>query len=115
LLKNKTNNNTITEQGEEHHGHKVTVEDEESAAAKKAAEGTQVVKHDKDKEQKAKQSAEPTEKFWVSERSFGQFERTFTFPTRVDHDAVSANLTNGVLNISIPKVKKQEARRIAIN
>ncbi|KAM7197658.1 heat shock protein 30 [Naviculisporaceae sp. PSN 640] len=114
LLQNGKRTKTITESGEEHGSHKTTVEDEEAAAAKeKDADGTQVVKHDK--EQKQNHKAEPAEKFWVSERSFGQFERTFNFPTRINQDAVSASLQNGILNVSIPKAKKQEARRIAIN
>jgi len=104
----------ITEGGEESHAHahKATVEDEAAAAAKeKGADDAQVVKH-KEKEQKQK---EPGEKFWVSERSFGEFSRAFSLPARVDQDGVSAKLDNGILNVSIPKAKKMEARRIAIN
>lgn len=59
--------------------------------------------------------AQRAEKFWVSERSVGEFSRTFSFPTPVDHDGVTAGLNNGVLSVTIPKAKKKEARRIAIN
>lgn len=55
------------------------------------------------------------EKYWVQERSIGEFARTFSFPSRVDQDAVSAKLNNGVLSLTVPKAKKLEARRIAIN
>jgi len=54
------------------------------------------------------------EKVWLYERSIGQFSRTFTFPTRVDHENVSATLENGVLSITVPKAPKHQLRRIAI-
>lgn len=57
----------------------------------------------------------PQHKFWVSERSVGEFSRTFQFPSRVDHDQVSANLNNGILTVVVPKAKKHEGRRILIN
>jgi HSP20 family molecular chaperone IbpA len=63
----------------------------------------------------AEKTKAPFEKYWVQERSIGEFARTFSFPSRVDQDAVSANLNNGVLSLVIPKAKKHEARRIAIN
>ncbi|KAK5651739.1 hypothetical protein OQA88_11701 [Cercophora sp. LCS_1] len=59
--------------------------------------------------------AEPVPKYWVSERSTGKFSRTFTFPGRIDQDAVTASLQNGILKIVVPKDKKTAHRRIAIN
>lgn len=56
-----------------------------------------------------------TDKYWASERSVGEFSRTFSFPTPVDQDSVAAGLENGILSVTIPKAKKKEARRIAIN
>ncbi|PSR90464.1 HSP20-like chaperone [Coniella lustricola] len=78
--------------------HKATVEDEESEDAKKQST-----------EQK------PKERYWVSERSVGEFSRTFNFPTPVDQEGVIANLNNGILTVAVPKAKKHESRRIAIN
>ena len=54
-------------------------------------------------------------KYWVSERSVGEFSRAFQFPTNVDQDNVRASLTNGILSVTVPKAKKPEGRRIAIN
>ncbi|KXX81695.1 30 kDa heat shock protein [Madurella mycetomatis] len=54
-------------------------------------------------------------KYWVQERSTGEFARTFSFPSRVNQDAVTANLNNGILSLVVPKAKKHEAKRIAIN
>lgn len=59
--------------------------------------------------------AVPKEKFWISERSVGEFSRNFSFPQRVDTGAVSARLENGILSVVIPKLKDQQPLRIAIN
>jgi HSP20 family molecular chaperone IbpA len=106
----------ITESGEqEHHKpHKVTVEDENPEQAKDA--GT-VTKHQGQQQQQRpqQQQQQPKEKFWVSERSIGEFSRTFSFPSRVDQDGVQASLNNGVLSIIVPKAKKHETRRIQVS
>ncbi|KLP04676.1 probable heat shock protein 30 [Fusarium fujikuroi] len=54
-------------------------------------------------------------KYWLAERSVGEFSRTFTFPSHVDQDSVSASFQDGILSIIVPKVKKHESRRIQIN
>jgi len=53
-------------------------------------------------------------KYWVTERSIGEFTRNFSFPARVEQDGVSANLKDGILTVVIPKSKKHEARRIVV-
>jgi len=53
-------------------------------------------------------------KFWVSERSVGEFHRAFSFPARVDQDAVKASLKNGILSIVVPKAKAPQPRKINI-
>jgi len=88
-----------------HKAHKATVEDEG------AVEGsTEVTKREEHTQPK-----EPESRFWVSERSVGQFSRSFTFPARVDQDAVTATMKNGLLSIVVPKHKKSEPRKIAIS
>lgn len=54
-------------------------------------------------------------KYWLRERKFGDFSRTFNFPTAVDQDNISAGFKDGVLSMSVPKAKKPQARRIAIS
>lgn len=99
----------ITEGDKEHNNsHKATVEDEEAEKAKQQGTSTEVTKA------KQQEVSKPAERFWVSERSVGSFHRTFNFPSRIDQERVTANLNNGVLSITVPKVKKQEGRRIAI-
>ncbi|KAJ5718623.1 hypothetical protein N7488_004269 [Penicillium malachiteum] len=56
----------------------------------------------------------PSFKYWVSERSIGDFERTFSFPTRVDQDAVRASLKNGVLSVVVPKEATPKAKKIRV-
>jgi len=100
----------IMEKGET--SHKATVEDEATEEAKEQGNQTQVAKRQDHQLEKQKPQAE---KYWVSERSIGEFSRTFSFPTRVDQETVTANLNNGILTIVVPKARKSEARRIAIN
>lgn len=57
---------------------------------------------------------EPGHRFWVSERSVGEFQRTFSFPGKVDQEAVKASLKNGILSIVVPKAAKKQERKIAI-
>ncbi|KAL2006936.1 hypothetical protein VTN00DRAFT_9604 [Thermoascus crustaceus] len=53
-------------------------------------------------------------KYWVSERSVGEFHRSFTFPTRVDQENVRASLKNGILSVTVPKATAPSARKITI-
>lgn len=61
---------------------------------------------------KPAQKNEP--KYWLWERSVGEFSRSFSFPAPVDHDGVTASLSNGILSVVVPKAKKPVARRIEI-
>ncbi|KAL8941584.1 MAG: hypothetical protein Q9211_001767 [Gyalolechia sp. 1 TL-2023] len=54
-------------------------------------------------------------RYWVTERSVGEFHRAFSFPSRVDQDAIKANLKNGILTIRIPKVSSHQAKRIQVD
>jgi HSP20 family protein len=39
----------------------------------------------------------------LHERHVGQFERSFTFPTKVESSGMRAQLENGLLKIMVPK------------
>ncbi|KAI1488091.1 HSP20-like chaperone [Biscogniauxia mediterranea] len=86
--------------------HQPTVEDEKEAGKTETTV---------EKKQQQQPPAKPQAKYWVSERSVGEFSRSFAFPTRVEHDGVTANLNNGILTVIVPKAKKLESRRININ
>ncbi|KAL6238303.1 30 kDa heat shock protein [Aspergillus navahoensis] len=53
-------------------------------------------------------------RYWVSERSVGEFQRTFTFPTRVNQDDVKASLKDGILSVVVPKAAAPSAKKITI-
>jgi HSP20 family protein len=48
------------------------------------------------------------------ERGHGAFRRTFEFAEKIDADRVTADLADGVLTISIPKVTPPPARKIDV-
>jgi len=60
-------------------------------------------------------SSKPSSKYWLSERSFGEFSRVFSFPSSVNQDKVEAKFENGVLDITVPKSEKSGTRKIPIS
>ena len=48
------------------------------------------------------------------ERTFGKFQRTFTFPATIKVDAITARYANGVLTVTVPKAEESQTKRIAI-
>jgi HSP20 family protein len=48
------------------------------------------------------------------ERGYGAFQRTFEFAARIDGDRVTADLADGVLTVSVPKVAPPPARKIEV-
>ena len=49
------------------------------------------------------------------ERLTGKFYRSFTFPTAVNADKISASYKDGVLTVAIPKAEEVKPRQISIN
>lgn len=91
--------------------HKPTVEDEKSDER----QSTEVAKSGKNEGVVEKHKEQLGYRYWVSERSVGEFQRTFSFPGKVDRDTVKANLKNGILTVVVPKLKKEaESRKIVI-
>lgn len=85
-----------------------SVEDETSAKAAEAPKEsgpTEVTKSEERKDQG---------RYWLSERSVGEFARTFSFPNRVDQDQVKASLKDGILSVVVPKAAAPQTRRINI-
>src|SRR5262245_45471825 len=52
--------------------------------------------------------------FHQIERSYGSFSRTFEFADKIDVEHVTADLTEGVLTVTLPKVPPPPPRRIAV-
>src|SRR5262245_51743145 len=61
-----------------------------------------------------KQVKEEKGKVYRYERSYGAFERSFSLPSTVDADKVSATFENGVLTVSIPKSEQAKPREIQV-
>jgi HSP20 family protein len=54
------------------------------------------------------------EGYYRVERAFGKFARTLTLPDGVDPDAINAEFSSGVLEVSIPKPEQRKPRKVAI-
>jgi HSP20 family protein len=65
-------------------------------------------------QQHTEQQQRPQSRYWVSERSVGEFSRSFAFPSRVDQDNVRASLKDGILSIVVPKASAPTSRKIQI-
>jgi HSP20 family molecular chaperone IbpA len=95
--------------------HKATVEDEAAQEAHESGTDSLAPEAAADPEKtEAVAEKAPTDKYWVTERSVGQFLRSFNFQARVEQEGVTANLSNGILSVSVPKAKKHEIRRVAV-
>jgi HSP20 family protein len=63
---------------------------------------------------KGEKKAEKEDKqqgYYRLERSYGSFQRTIPLPVEVDSEQSEATFKNGVLTVTIPKVKKAELER----
>lgn len=103
--------------------HQATVEDdvEEPANASAVAEQPQpqaVAETSKapaeQQQQVVQQEKKDETKHWISERYSGSFTRSFSFPSKVNQEAVRASLKDGILAITLPFARKPESRRIQI-
>ena len=65
--------------------------------------------------EKKTESADAKDGYQLSERSYGLFQRSFTLPGNLVTDEIAASCKNGVLSITVPKVKKEESRQIPIS
>jgi HSP20 family molecular chaperone IbpA len=103
-IEDATEKPVITEGGEgSQASHKANLQDESGAKTENAGE-------------KPENKLESSKyKYWFTERNVGEFFRIFTFPSPVDHDSVTAGFKDGILTVSVPKLKKPESRRITIN
>jgi len=94
--------------------HQPTVEDEDAPAPSVSESSPSQVAAPEPAKEPAKAAEAPEQQFYHSERYHGSFERSFSFPSRVDQEAVKASLKNGILSIVVPKAKVPESRRIQI-
>lgn len=62
------------------------------------------------KGEKKADKAENKKDYYMSERSYGSFLRSFELPTGIDASKVSAAFTKGVLKVTLPKPTAAEAK-----
>lgn len=55
-----------------------------------------------------------TDNYHRVERAYGSFTRSFTLPNTVTAEGATAEYTNGVLRVTLPKREETKARRIEI-
>ena len=77
----------------------------------KVTDGTLTIKGEKQQEKEQKDK-----NYYVTERAYGSFRRAFAIPDRVARDKIAADLSKGVLTLTLPKtVEAQEpAKKIEI-
>lgn len=114
-LEDTTMSGAIAEGEETKNSHRATVEDEAESEARES--GSEADTPATTPKLEKKEPAKPADKakYWLTERSIGEFSRSFNFPSRVDQDEVTAKFEDGILTIVVPKAKKHEARRIVVN
>lgn len=64
----------------------------------KLANGVLTIKGEKKEEKEQKEKD-----YYMSERRFGSFQRSFQLPEGIDEDKIQANFEKGVLTITLPK------------
>ncbi len=66
------------------------------------------------KGEKRKSVVDDSKDFQRNEREFGSFERTFTLPSLVPAEDITADIRDGVLSLSIPKPEESRPKEIQI-
>jgi HSP20 family protein len=62
-----------------------------------------------------RQEKEQKEKgYYLSERSYGEFQRTFILPEGVDPEKIEAAVANGVLTVTVPKNAQAAPKKIEV-
>ncbi|WP_440981963.1 Hsp20/alpha crystallin family protein [Shinella sumterensis] len=68
------------------------------------------------KGEKQEEKEEKQKDYFLSERRYGSFQRSFQLPDGVDTDGIDASFANGVLSVTLPKTAeaKQSAKNIPV-
>lgn len=78
----------------------------------KLANGGLTIKGEKEEEKEEKQKD-----YYLHERHFGAFERSFRMPDGVDAEKIQASFKNGVLTVMLPKTEAAQSapKKIPVN
>ena len=68
------------------------------------------------KGEKSEQKEEKQKDYYLSERRYGSFQRSFQLPEGVDADKIEASFAKGVLTVKVPKTpgSQQSEKKIGI-
>ena len=68
------------------------------------------------KGEKKEEKEESKKDYYLSERRYGSFQRSFQVPEGVDAEKIEANFKNGILSVSLPKTAaaQKDQKKIAI-
>ncbi len=61
--------------------------------------------------EKKEQREEKKKDYYLSERHYGSFQRSFGVPSNVDADKIEATFKNGVLSVTLPKTADAQKRQ----
>lgn len=63
------------------------------------------------KGEKRQEKEEKGKNTFVSERSYGSFQRAFALPSGIDRDKIAADFSKGVLTVTLPKSAEAQKRQ----
>jgi len=63
------------------------------------------------KGEKKQEKEEKRKDYYLSERSYGAFQRSFTLPDGVDQSKIAASFAKGVLTVTLPKTAEAREQR----
>ena len=64
--------------------------------------------------ERKQESTEEETNYYRTERIYGRFSRSFTFPKGIETTKISAKFDNGVLRVNVPKTAESKPRKIKI-
>lgn len=70
---------------------------------------TLVIKGKKEEEKEQKEKG-----YYLSERSYGEFQRSFILPEGIDAEKIEASVSKGVLTVTVPKTAQAVAKKIEV-
>ncbi|MFO0241196.1 Hsp20/alpha crystallin family protein [Gemmatimonas sp.] len=56
----------------------------------------------------------PAKNYYLSERFYGAFQRSFALPRTVDMDHITASFDKGILTVTLPKLPQAKGKVIAV-